>query len=197
MALFLIGDAGCLTTHFTFENLMEGGVIYDTSNNANYGTIQGEATLDEKGKFGKCLHLSKNSNVSLGSQTFHNRPSSAITVALWVKLASTAGVHEMFHTCKSYTPDGKEQFNFEVKDGKVGWFHRDHMERTVFKVKSGIKKMIYMFKMIYMHVNTIRITCFIFYRKHCFSHGLDSHRWHISYINQGNQNLHQRRKFSS
>lgn len=121
---------------------MEGGVIYDTSNNANHGTIKGEASLDENGKFGKCLHLPKNSNVSLGLQTFHNRPSSAITVALWVKLPSVAGEHEMFHTCKSDTPEGKEQYNLEVKDGKVGWFHRDHMERMVFKVESGNKKSI-------------------------------------------------------
>lgn len=127
------GDGGCITTHFDFENIMEGR-IYDTSKNANHGDIKGGATLDEDGKFGKCLHFPKNSNISLGSQTFHNRPSSAITVALWVKLSSIGGVHEMFHTCKSDSKDG--EYHFEVKDGKVRWFHRDHMGRTVFNAES-------------------------------------------------------------
>lgn len=119
--------------------LMEGRV-YDISNNANHGTIKGEASLDENGKFGKCLHLQKNSNVSLGSQTFHNRPSSAITIALWIKLMSTEGRHEMFHTCSSDTPNGRGQYHFEVNDGNVRWFHRDHMGRTVFNVESGEEK---------------------------------------------------------
>ena len=113
------------------------GQAYDTSNNANHGTIKGEAKLDDKGKFAKCLHLPKHSHISLGAKTFHNRPSSAITIALWVKLTSLSGKHELFHTCTSNVANGKGQFHFEINDGKVRWFHRDHMERSVFNVISG------------------------------------------------------------
>jgi hypothetical protein len=113
------------------------GQAYDTSNNANHGTIKGEAKLDDNGKFAKCLHLPKHSHISLGAKTFHNRPSSAITIALWVKLTSLSGKHELFHTCTSNVANGKGQFHFEINDGKVRWFHRDHMERSVFNVISG------------------------------------------------------------
>ena len=116
---------------------MEGN-SYDTSNNANHGKINGKAKLDDNGKFAKCLHIPKNSNISLGAKEFHNRPSSAITIALWVKLTSISGQHELFYTCASDVTNGKAQFHFEINDGKVRWFHSDHMERTVFNVISGI-----------------------------------------------------------
>ena len=122
--------------HYTFDTLMEGRA-YDTSNNANHGNINGEAKLDEKGKFLKCLHLPKHSNISLGAKGFHNRPTSAITIALWVKMTSSSGQHELFHTCASDVANGKAQFHFQINDGKVRWFHRDHMGRTVFNVISG------------------------------------------------------------
>ena len=122
--------------HYTFDTLMEGRA-YDTSNNANHGNINGEAKLDDKGKFLKCLHLPKHSNISLGAKRFHNRPTSAITIALWVKMTSSSGQHELFHTCASDVANGKVQFHFQINDGKVRWLHRDHMGRTVFNVISG------------------------------------------------------------
>ena len=121
------------------------GRAYDISNNANHGIIKGEGKLDNNGKFAKCLHLPKHSKILLGAKTFHNRPSSAITIALWVKLASSSGRHELFHTCTSNVANGKGQFHFENNDGKVRWFHRDHMERTVFNVISG--NTIYLYSM--------------------------------------------------
>ena len=113
------------------------GRAYDTTNNGNHGTINGAAKLDNNGKFAKCLHLPKHSNISLGSKGFHNRPRLAITIALWVKLASSSGQHELFHTCASDETNGNAQFHFEINDGKVRWSHRDHMKRTVFNVLSG------------------------------------------------------------
>lgn len=139
------GDAGCLTLHYTFDMLMDG-LVYDTSNNANHGTINGPGKLDNNGKFAKCLHLPKQSNISFGAKDFHNRPRSAITVASWVKMTSSSGQHELLQTCASDVANGSTQFHFEIIDGKVRWSHRDHMQRTVFNVISGMVRHSYDFE---------------------------------------------------
>ena len=52
-------------------------------------------------------------------------------------MSSSSGQRELFHTCASDVANGKAQFHFQINDGKVRWFHRDHMGRTVFNVISG------------------------------------------------------------
>ena len=135
---FFLGDAGCVTVHYTFETLTENR-IYDTSNNGNHGNAIGDVSIADSGHFGKCLHVSEHANISLGSATFHNKPRLAITVSTWVKLASIQGSHAIFQTCNSgQGPNhGQGQYHFEVNDGKVRWFHRDHVGRTVFNVQAG------------------------------------------------------------
>ena len=170
------------------------GRAYDISNNANHGIIKGEGKLDNNGKFAKCLHLPKHSNISLGAKTFHNRPSSAITIALWVKLASSSGKHELFHTCTSNVANGKGQFHFEINDGKVRWFHRDHMERNVFNVISG--NTIYLYSMMITLVTLSMSQFFLIRIEYCHRY-MDSYCGDISYVNKNGKNLHQRREYET
>lgn len=114
------GDAGCLSAYLSFEHLFNN-IVYDESHNGNAGTLHGSAKIVQNGKFGKGLQLTKDGNLTFDVERFHNRPTDAITVSLWLKLSAVNGSHELFFTCGTPELYNMGDYHFAVQSGKVYW----------------------------------------------------------------------------
>ena len=73
-------------------------------------------------------------DILLDGARFEPKPRQAITIALWVKLLQTDGVHSLFDTVGSQSDHHNGQYHFEIVDGKIRWFHRDENSEEVFSV---------------------------------------------------------------
>ena len=115
------GDAGCLSAYLSFEHAFNN-VVYDESHNGNAGTMNGCARIVNNGRFGKGLHLSKDGNVTFDVERFHNRPTDAITVSLWLNLSQINGSHELFFACGMPELYNMGDYHFAIDNGRVRWF---------------------------------------------------------------------------
>ena len=124
--------AALLALHIPFDRY-SGVNVLDTSNETNNGIIN-------KVDISKLPHACglagtfSNGNVSLDGKKFSPKPSSAVTIAMWVKLTSTAGRQSLFDTVPAGSPSKPGNYHFEVIDGKVRWFHRNVDGHVVFNV---------------------------------------------------------------
>lgn len=76
-------------------------------------------------------------DVLLDGEHFREKPQEAVTIALWVKLWRTAGMHSMFDTIGGHSIHNKGQYHFEVYDGRVRWFHRNEYAKEVFHIRTS------------------------------------------------------------
>jgi hypothetical protein len=132
------GDAGCLSAYLSFEHVT-GKIIYDDSNNGNQATMIGTAKIIDKGKFGKALRLTKDGTVSFDVINFHNRPSLAITIALWLQLSEIKGVQEIFYTCGKTEKYNLGAYHISVDEGIVKWSQKNKDGDEIFSLASGKK----------------------------------------------------------
>ena len=132
----MIGDAGCLSAYLSFEHVYNN-VVYDESHNGNPGTMHGCAQIVNDGKFGKALLLGKDGNVTFDVETFHNRPTDAITIALWLNLSDVSGSHELFFTCGTPVLYNMGDYHFEIDNGTVRWFEELLGGNTRFNISSS------------------------------------------------------------
>lgn len=68
--------------------------------------------------------------ILLNGKTFHRKPHIAVSIALWMNLDETDGVHSLF--CTSDIRNAS-QYRLEVRSGRLYWFHRDK-NHVVFSV---------------------------------------------------------------
>ncbi|XP_068759953.1 uncharacterized protein [Montipora capricornis] len=129
------GDAGCLSAYLSFEHVLNN-VVYDESHNGNAGTLNGRAKIVQNGKFGKGLQLTEDGNVTFDVERFHNRPTDAITVSLWLNLSQVNGSHELFFTCGTPELYNMGDYHFAVNNGKVHWLEELPGGSTRFNVFS-------------------------------------------------------------
>ncbi|XP_074609279.1 uncharacterized protein LOC141863586 isoform X3 [Acropora palmata] len=129
------GDAGCLSAYLSFEHLFNN-IVYDESHNGNAGTLHGSAKIVQNGKFGKGLQLTEDGNVTFDLERFHNRPTDAITVSLWLKLSAVNGSRELFFTCGTPELYNMGDYHFAVQSGKVHWLEELPGGDTRFNVLS-------------------------------------------------------------
>ena len=88
------------------------------------------------GKRGAAIKLN-GGDVLLDGEHFREKPREAVTIALWVKLWRTGGVHSMFDTIGGHSIHSKGQYHFEVYNGRVRWFHRNEYAKEVFHVRTS------------------------------------------------------------
>lgn len=81
--------------------------------------------------------LFSNGNVSFNGKKFFPKPSVAVTIAMWVKLTSTAGRQSLFDAIAAGSPQHQGNYHFEVVDGRVRWFTRDLNGKVVFNVTTA------------------------------------------------------------
>ena len=88
------------------------------------------------GKRGAAIKLN-GGDVLLDGEHFREKPQEAVTIALWVKLWRTGGLHSMFDTIGSHSIHKKGQYHFEVFNGRVRWFHRNEYAKEVFHIRTS------------------------------------------------------------
>lgn len=76
-------------------------------------------------------------DVLLDGEHFREKPREAVSIALWVKLWRTGGVHSMFDTIGGHSIHRKGQYHFEVYNGRLRWFHRNEYAKEVFNVRTS------------------------------------------------------------
>ena len=74
--------------------------------------------------------------MTLDGEHFLQKPLEAITIALWVNLRRIEGVQSIFHTVGSHSVHRRDQFRFEVFDGRLRWLHRDDFQQQIFNVRT-------------------------------------------------------------
>lgn len=74
--------------------------------------------------------------IQLDGKTFRNKPTDAITVALWANFTSVKGKHTLFETIGGRSMHTKNQYELSVNDGAVLWEHRNEFDLIVFEVKT-------------------------------------------------------------
>ena len=92
--------------------------------------------ITRPGKRGADIKLN-GGDVLLDGQHFREKPREAVTIALWVKLWRTGGVHSLFDTIGGHSIHSKGQYHFEVYNGRVRWFHRNEYAKEVFNVRTS------------------------------------------------------------
>lgn len=88
------------------------------------------------GRRGAAIKLN-GGDVLLDGEHFREKPREAVTIALWVKLWRTGGVHSMFDTIGGHSIHNKGQYHFEVYNGRLRWFHRNEYAKEVFNVRTS------------------------------------------------------------
>ena len=73
-------------------------------------------------------------DIIFDGEHFQGIPRRAITIAVWVKLATALGIQSIFDTVGSHSRHRDGQYHFEIDDGRVRWFHRNEERETVFSV---------------------------------------------------------------
>ena len=125
--------AALLALHLPFDR-HSGIDVLDTSSKANNGKINNVDITNLPQGCG-LVGLFSHGNVSFNGRKFFPKPSVAVTIAMWVKLTSTAGRQSLFDTIATGAKQGN--YHFEVVDGKVRWFARDINGKDVFNVNTA------------------------------------------------------------
>lgn len=99
--------------------------------------MHGCARIVDNGKFGKGLELSEDGNVTFDVERFHNRPTDAITIALWLNLTQVNGSHELFFTCGTPELYNMGDYHFAIDSGKIRWLEELPGGGTRFNVSSS------------------------------------------------------------
>ena len=92
--------------------------------------------VSRPGERGAAIELN-GGDVLLDGEHFREKPREAVTIALWLKLWRTGGVHSIFDTIGGHSIHSKGQYHFEVYDGRLRWFHRNEYAKEVFNVRTS------------------------------------------------------------
>ena len=87
-------------------------------------------------KRGKCDNAGNmlGGDVLFDGKSFKGIPRRSITIAAWIKLTTPLGIQSIFDTIGSHSAHKDGQYHFEIDNGRVRWFHRNEMGKTVFSV---------------------------------------------------------------
>ena len=127
--------ASLLALSLSFDR-HSGLYVLDTSNKSNNGKINNVDVAPLPQACGLVGIFSKG-NVSFNGKKFFPKPSVAVTIAMWVKLTSTAGRQSLFDAIASESPKKQGNYHFEIVDGRVRWFTRDLDGNVVFNVETS------------------------------------------------------------
>lgn len=124
--------ASLLALHLPFDR-HSGLFVLDTSKKLNNGKVINVDIAPLPQACGE-VGIFSNGNVSFDGRKFFPKPSVAVTIAMWVKLTSTAGRQSLFDAIAAQSPEHKGNYHFEVVDGKVRWFTRALDGSEIFNV---------------------------------------------------------------
>ena len=125
-----------IAAHLEFD-ASSGDLILDTSGRGNDAVMSGAATLMHTDySCGMAIRLI-GGEVKFDGVKFTPKPSTAVSVAVWVKLNSTAGRQSIFTTVGYAHSNG--QYHLEIVDGRILWSHVDENNNVVFNCETSEK----------------------------------------------------------
>ncbi|CAH3043176.1 unnamed protein product [Porites lobata] len=110
--------------------------LYDDSQHNNNATLR-NALLDKvPGSCGMCLKVCCGGGVEIDGSKFVGTPYMEVMIAMMVQLKDTSGTIVLFETIGGppMSNHGDSQYQLEVENARIRWFHRNENGSTVFSI---------------------------------------------------------------
>jgi hypothetical protein len=124
-----------LVIYYSFDEV--GAVVADQSGKGHDGVVVGDVTAETEGKIGGAANFATGSYLDLDGPNIpaEDIPTSAMTLAAWIKCANTGGDHEIFSARAS---DQSWLIHPEPKSsGDIRWLLRSYGGTTIFQIRAG------------------------------------------------------------
>jgi hypothetical protein len=124
-----------LVIYYSFDEV--GDIVVDQSGKGHDGVVMGAVTAEADGKIGGAANFATGSYLDLDGPSIpaEDIPTSAMTLAAWIKIANTGGDHEIFSARAS---DESWLIHPEPKSsGDIRWLLRSYGGATIFQIRAG------------------------------------------------------------
>ena len=124
-----------LVIYYSFDDV--GEIVADQSGKGHDGVVVGEVTAEPEGMYNGAANFASGSYLDLDGPSFpaEDIPTSAMTLAAWIKIANTGGDHEIFSARAS---DESWLIHPEPKSsGDIRWLLRSYGGTTIFQIRAG------------------------------------------------------------
>jgi len=128
------GDSS-LVIYYSFDEVSD--IVMDQSGKGHDGVVVGDVTAEAEGKYGGAANFASGGYLDLDGPSIpaEDIPTSAMTLAAWIKCANTGGDHEIFSARAS---DESWLIHPEPKSsGDIRWLLRSYGGTTIFQIRAG------------------------------------------------------------
>jgi len=125
-----------LVIYYDFDEV--GEIVADQSGNGHDGVVNGDVTAEAEGMYGGAANFANGGFLDLDGPSIpaEDIPTSAMTLAVWIKIANTGGDHEIFSARAS---DESWLIHPEPKSsGDIRWLLRSYGGTTIFQIRAGV-----------------------------------------------------------
>ena len=124
-----------LVIYYSFDEVSD--IVADQSGKGHDGVVVGDVTAEPEGMYNGAANFASGSYLDLDGPSFpaEDIPTSAMTLAAWIKCANTGGDHEIFSARAS---DESWLIHPEPKSsGDIRWLLRSYGGTTIFQIRAG------------------------------------------------------------
>jgi len=124
-----------LVIYYSFDEV--GDIVADQSGKGHDGVVVGDVTAEANGMYNGAANFASGGYLDLDGPNFpaEDIPTSAMTLAAWIKCANTGGDHEIFSARAS---DESWLIHPEPKSsGDIRWLLRSYGGTTIFQIRAG------------------------------------------------------------
>ncbi len=124
-----------LVIYYSFDEVSD--IVADQSGKGHDGVVVGDVTAEPEGMYNGAANFASGSYLDLDGPSFpaEDIPTSAMTLAAWIKCANTGGDHEIFSARAS---DNTWLVHPEPKSsGDIRWLLRSYGGTTIFQIRAG------------------------------------------------------------
>ncbi|NQT03067.1 MAG: LamG domain-containing protein, partial [Planctomycetes bacterium] len=124
-----------LVIYYSFDEV--GEIVADQSGKGHDGVVVGDVTAEADGMYGGAANFASGGYLDLDGPSIpaEDIPTSAMTLAAWIKCANTGGDHEIFSARAS---DESWLIHPEPKSsGDIRWLLRSYGGTTIFQIRAG------------------------------------------------------------
>ncbi len=124
-----------LVIYYSFDEVSD--IVADQSGKGHDGVVVGDVTAEPEGMYNGAANFASGSYLDLDGPGFpaEDIPTSAMTLAAWIKCANTGGDHEIFSARAS---DNTWLIHPEPKSsGDIRWLLRSYGGTTIFQIRAG------------------------------------------------------------
>jgi len=125
-----------LVIYYSFDEV--GDIVADQSGKGHDGVVVGDVTAEAEGMYNGAANFATGSYLDLDGPSIpaEDIPTSAMTLAAWIKIANTGGDHEIFSARAS---DESWLIHPEPKSsGDIRWLLRSYGGTTIFQIRAGV-----------------------------------------------------------